>query len=275
MMKRRFFSAVLFAIILAAASMGITASAVEIAATELTIENSESTDDITVTETPAEIDADEFMNYMNQFADDGNITIAENENGDNSHPDYYGDDYYDTNGNADLIKSEHIIYNTEEMQFIAVTTKDGHVFYVLINYSAENGEDNVYFLNKVDAVDLYSLIYMTDEEKKNGIDMNNVEKAENAAVNAFGKEKPNAENFDNSESTDNSDSDTAEQKQPVNKPMSANNLYLIIGVVSILGIGGAGFFLMKKKLARKDVPEMVDNEEINFYDDSEINEDEE
>ena len=36
-----------------------------------------------------------------------------------------------------------------EMQFVAVTTKDGHVFYVLINYSAENGEDNVYFLNRV------------------------------------------------------------------------------------------------------------------------------
>ena len=48
-----------------------------------------------------------------------------------------------------MIKSEQIIYNTEEMQFIAVTTKDGHVFYVLINYTAANGEDNVYFLNNV------------------------------------------------------------------------------------------------------------------------------
>ncbi|MDE7365426.1 MAG: DUF4366 domain-containing protein [Ruminococcus sp.] len=273
-MKRRFFSVVLSAVILALASMGITASAAETAATEPTTaetsaieettDKSESADDAPVTETPAEIDADEFMKY-----------ITDNENADDSRPDYYGDDYYDTNGNATLIKSEHIIYNTEEMQFIAVTTKDGHVFYVLINYSAESGEDNVYFLNKVDAVDLYSLIYMTDEEKENGIDMNNVEKAENAAVNAFGKEKPNAENSDNSESTDNSDSDTAEQKQPVNKPMSANNLYLIIGVVSILGIGGAGFFLMKKKPAKKAVPEMDDDEEINFYDDSEINEDEE
>ena len=64
-------------------------------------------------------------------------------------PDYDGDSYYDTDGNATLIKSEQIIYNTEEMQFIAVTTKDGHVFYVLINYTADNGEDNVYFLNNV------------------------------------------------------------------------------------------------------------------------------
>ena len=39
--------------------------------------------------------------------------------------DYYADDYYDTDGNATLIKQEKIIYDSEEMQFIAVTTKDG------------------------------------------------------------------------------------------------------------------------------------------------------
>ena len=51
------------------------------------------------------------------------------------------------------------------MQFIAVTTKDGHVFYVLINYTAESGEDNVYFLNKVDDYDLYALLYAGEEDK--------------------------------------------------------------------------------------------------------------
>lgn len=44
-------------------------------------------------------------------------------------------------GNATLIKHEKIIYDSEEMQFIAVTTKDGDVFYILINYSAEGDED--------------------------------------------------------------------------------------------------------------------------------------
>lgn len=260
-MKRRFFSAVLSAMILAMASVGVTAYAEETAS-----ENQETT---TVAEI-AESTEKTSENVTTEISETTETTTVEK-----TTVDYFADDYYDTNGNATLIKEENIIYNSEEMQFIAVTTKDGHVFYVLINYSAENGEDNVYFLNKVDAVDLYSLIYMTDEEKENGIDMNNVEKAENAAVNAFRKEKPNTENSDNPESADNPDGDTAEQKQPVNKPMSANNLYLIIGVVSLLGIGGAGFFLIKKKPAKKDVPEMDDDEEINFYDDSEINEDEE
>lgn len=81
--------------------------------------------------------------------------------------DYYGDDYYDTDGNATLIKQEKIIYDSEEMQFIAVTTKDGSVFYVLINYSAEGNEDNVYFLNKVDDYDLYALLYQDDEDSQN------------------------------------------------------------------------------------------------------------
>lgn len=119
-MKRKFFSIIFSAAVLAAASMGITASAEE---------NTES--------------------LVSDNADEA-VSGALNESSAEDVPiDYFSDDYYDTNGNVTLIQEENIIYNSEEMQFIAVTTKDGHVFYVLINYSAENGEDNVYFLNNV------------------------------------------------------------------------------------------------------------------------------
>ncbi len=281
-MKRQFFSAILSAIVLATASVGVTAfaeetateqttskSTVEEKATESTLVSESKADD-----TSAKIDSDEVMKYINKFPDAENAASAEN--GENARPDYYGDDYYDTKGNATLIKSEHIIYNTEEMQFIAVTTKDGHVFYVLINYSAENGEDNVYFLNKVDAIDLYALIYMKDEEKESGIDINNVKKAEETAFEAFSKEKSSAENWEDSIETDISDTDTVEQEKPEQKPMSSNNMYLIIGIAVILCIGGAGFFIMKKKPAKKNNVVMEDDEDINFYDnDEEFNEDNE
>ncbi len=179
-MRKRFISAFMAAIMLSLASVGaVTASADEttdsvIEATEQvtvsanndslgesseTAESSENatesapedisleseTDTVASSFSEEDFNMEEFMKVMAQLAENGNGTVTAND----SRPDYDGDPYYDTNGNATLIKSEQIIYNTEEMQFIAVTTKDGHVFYVLIYYTAEDGEDNVYFLNNV------------------------------------------------------------------------------------------------------------------------------
>ena len=177
-MKTRMLSAVMAAFMLATASVGgITASAAEKASagedtaettavdedssadtTETTADTAESSD----TEETSSVsedntdDMEKFREVMSDLAEAGTTEVA---------PDYYGDDYYDTDGNATLIKSERIVYNSEEMQFIAVTTKDGHVFYVLINYSAQNAEDQVFFLNKVDDYDLPELRTMMRKRK--------------------------------------------------------------------------------------------------------------
>lgn len=158
-MKTRMLSAVLVAFMLATASVGgVTASAAEkTVAEEGTAEftadddeddsaettettASEPVDDSSAVTTVSADDIEKYHEIMSNLAEAGTTEV---------NPDYEGDPYYDTDGNATLIKSEKIIYNTEAMQFIAVTTKDGHVFYVLINYTAANGEDNVYFLNNV------------------------------------------------------------------------------------------------------------------------------
>ena len=73
--------------------------------------------------------------------------------------------------------------------------------------------------------------------------------------------------------------DSAAQAKPV--PMNKNSMMLVFGAIALIGVGGAGFFLMKKKngagnskSAMQDEPEYDDDNEITededdmkFYDD--------
>ena len=277
-MRKRFFSAVMAAMMLSLASVGAvsasaaetTDSAVEVSeqattaadndssedgsetegttakATETSAEDSSSAAETTVSSvSDEEYSMEDFMKVMAQLAENGNGTVTAND----SRPDYDGDPYYDTDGNATLIKSEQIIYNTEEMQFIAVTTKDGHVFYVLINYSAESGEDNVYFLNKVDDYDLYALLY-AGEEDKDGNPKYTPEEAAQAAEKANGRVNSGDDSSDTAETSETTaDGESAEdgENAPVKKaPANMSSIYLV-GIIALIGFGAGGFFLFKKK----------------------------
>ena len=172
---------------------------------------------------------------------------------------YYTDDYYQTDGNATLIKKEKVIYESEEMQFIAVTTKDGSVFYILINYSAAGDEDNVYFLNRVDDYDLYALLYASDEENEDGESVDTAQAAKQAADKANGV------------SDSESDTDTEGSDETENKPAAqqggfgANtSMLLILGVVAL---GGVGFALFKLTGKKKDTkPEVDFDEDVDDFD---------
>ena len=286
-MKARFFSSMLAAFMLATASVGgITASAAERASagedaakttavdedssadtTETTADTEESSNtEVTSSVSEESDDMEKFREVMSDLAEAGTTEVE---------PDYYGDSYYDTDGNATLIKSERIVYNSEEMQFIAVTTKDGHVFYVLINYSAENAEDQVFFLNKVDDYDLYALLYAGDDEDSKITP----EQAHQAAEKANGRVTGSATDGETAETAEDGEdtSEPAAQAKPV--PMSKNSMMLVFGALALIGVGGAGFFLMKKKngggnskSAMQDEPEYDDDNEITeddmkFYDD--------
>ena len=275
-MRKRFISAVMAAMMLSLASIGaISASAAEttdsaVEATEqatidadndsseesidaeetaqqTAAEDSSSETDVTTVSSFSEEDfsMEDFMKVMAQLAENGNGTVTAND----SRSDYDGDPYYDTNGNATLIKSEQIIYNTEEMQFIAVTTKDGHVFYVLINYTAESGEDNVYFLNKVDDYDLYALLY-AGEEDKDGNPKYTPEEAAQAAEKANGRVNSGDNSSDTAETSETTaDGESAEdgENAPVKKaPANMSSIYLV-GIIALIGFGAGGFFLFKKK----------------------------
>lgn len=274
-MKARFFSAMLAAFMLATASVGgITASAAEKATaaedtadtTETTAdteENSDTEETSSVSEDNTD-DMEKFREVMGELAEAGTTEVK---------PDYYGDSYYDTDGNATLIKSERIVYNSEEMQFIAVTTKDGHVFYVLINYSAENAEDQVFFLNKVDDYDLYALLYAgaEDDDDKKKI---TPEQAAQAAEKANGRVQSGdgADTTDTAEIAEDGEDATNSAAQAKPMPMNKNSMILVFGAIALIGVGGAGFFIMKKKNGGNSKSAM--QVEPEYDDDNEITEDE-
>ena len=275
-METKFLSAVLSAMILATASVGVTASAEEVedmpdtaSVVEEVTENADDTEDKPDNAAGAEQSEDD-----SSFSDDDMekyreiMNDLENAEGTEITADYENDPYYDTEGNATLIKSEKIVYNSEEMQFIAVTTKDGHVFYVLINYSAENGEDNVYFLNRVDDYDLYALLY-AGEEDEDGNAKYTPEEAMQAAQAVNGRvQVDSAEVTETEVSTD----ETAEGEQITAQPNATNqnSIYLVFGAIALIGVGGAGYFFMKKKGGKSAIKETVDDDDeddITFPDD--------
>ena len=58
-----------------------------------------------------------------------------------------------TAGNGHIVDD---ITDSEYLQFITVTARDGNVFYVVID--RQNSNDNVYFLNTVDESDIAALV---------------------------------------------------------------------------------------------------------------------
>lgn len=156
-------------------------------------------------------------------------------------------------GNADLIKEQKIIHDSSEMQFIAVTTKAGNEFYILIDYTAvednKTGTGAVYFLNKVDEQDLYALIN-SDGEGENTTDDTSTEAIEEPVAEA----------------------QESQVDQPDSEPDSNNSmLYILLFIIAAVAI--AAFYFLKVKPKKNAIP---DDEEDDFeMDDYEINEDEE
>ncbi|MBQ8515029.1 MAG: DUF4366 domain-containing protein [Ruminococcus sp.] len=207
---------------------------------------------------------DMFGDLFSEALMNGEWTISEDVSTEESTPDYFSDPYYDTEGNATLIKENDIIYDSEEMQFIAVTTRDGSVFYVLIDYTAESGKDNVYFLNKVDAYDLYALLYAGNEDDENTavIDPEDAEAAAQAANS--NKAKPSTTTVTNQSGTAEGETGTETTTETTETKSNSGMMssLLLIGVVVVLGvIGFFAFKLLKKPKAAAPADDMYDDED--------------
>ncbi len=155
--------------------------------------------------------------------------------------------------------------DAENMQFMTVTTRDGSYYYIIIDRSGS--EDNVYFLNAVDAADLMNV--MTDEEKEELAESASSETEESSTdiITPTLIDDDSESGGDATETEDNKDVDSEMQNK-------AGTALPILGVFAFIGALIAGAYYLLKIKPEKEQAKDVD-EDREFYDDDEyVNEDE-
>lgn len=132
-------------------------------------------------------------------------------------------------GNADLLDD---VSDSEDLQFITVTARDGNVFYFVIDHAAEN--ENVYFLNVVDESDLEALAEESEEKP--------VTEPEQKEPEPLEPEEPEKE---------------------LEKESGGNAGFLVV-ILLLAGAAGVGAYYYKVVLPKKKLEQADDLEDFEF-----------
>jgi hypothetical protein len=157
----------------------------------------------------------------------------------------------DVLGNAELVEERHMIFSNGTVDFFAITTRKGNVFYVFIDRTTEE-DPNVYFLNKVDEIDMLNILYPPTTDNSGNVITQTLPVGEDNepgdVITAFEEETSKAPAVTKKKS-----------------PISTMNIVIL----AILGVGLIIFAFIYFARGKKKSPPPIDDEEIleddNFY----------
>ena len=162
--------------------------------------------------------------------------------------------------------------NEGQKRFIIVQSKNGHYFYIVIDYSAE-GENTVHFLNQVDEADLMAIL----AEEEISLAPAECTCTDKCAVGYIDTTCPvciaSMTDCAGAEATTPDETNpTADDEQPA---PSGLNTGAIIGIVAILALAGGSIFyyfkVLKPKQQKSKQPQVAELSELEYdeYDEDE------
>lgn len=175
--------------------------------------------------------------YSDVFSENGFTDTSEaSETSDSAEPEQSGRTI-STAGNGHIVDD---ITDSEYLQFITVTARDGNVFYVVID--RQNSNDNVYFLNTVDESDIAALVedYTPQTEPTPAPSM----------VSPSPDETPQPE------------------EKPVAGLPSGISGNMVIVILALAGIGGLAGYYFKIYLPKKKLEDADDIDDYEFGSDN-------
>ena len=162
-------------------------------------------------------------------------------------------------GNATIM--EDVSADVVDRQFIAIQSKNGNTFYIVIDKDS-NGKENVYFMNLVDEYDM--LAFAEDFPEGVTVDTPDGEQVE-PVTDAEGNVIETPEDTSEVEKE-------AKTEKTENEGGGNNTLLILVGVLALAG-GGAFYYFKVYKAKPKATKQSLYDEDEEEYEEETVNED--